>query len=72
MHRRRSVLNPPICSFSFALALYLEANSPVTTYTDTRIRSLEPRSSLSGQDPSEGVRSSEPAVAAKHYAPRAA
>ena len=52
-------------------------------YTDTRIRSLKPHSSLSGQDvilpvnqvhrgsaPSEGVRSSEPAVAATHYAPR--
>jgi hypothetical protein len=64
-------------------AFHPYANGPVYSYTDTRIRSLEPRSSLPGQDvilsanqihqgsePSEGVRSLEPAVATVHYAPR--
>lgn len=31
-------------------AYYPPTNSPVSTHTDTRIRSLEPRDSLSGQD----------------------
>ena len=76
----------PVCSLSiYQQRSILRANGPVSLYTDTRIRSLEPRSSLSGQDmilsanqihqgsePSEGVRSLEPAVATTHYAPQEA
>jgi hypothetical protein len=40
----------PVCSLSVPHRRTTLASSPVYWYTDTRIRSLEPRSSLSGQD----------------------
>ena len=75
----------PVCSLSTSHRHAILANGPVCRCTDTRIRSLEPRNSLSGQDvilpaiqvhqgsgPSKGLRSLEPAVATMHYAPREA
>ena len=40
----------PVCSLSVPHRRTALASSPVYWYTDTRIRSLKPRSSLSGQD----------------------
>ena len=40
----------PVCSLSVPHRRTALASSPVYWHTDTRIRSLEPRSSLSGQD----------------------